>query len=371
MGNYIWELKAWPTFTWDSEKVLPLLGQARKEQGSIIGQASLLGLEDIASFTIEEALKTSSIEGELLNKDSVRSSVARRLGLPTQGLPASQRLIEGLVEMLFDANKNYTSNLTMERLYSWHAALFPTGYSGLIKINVGGWRNTKEPMQVISGAVGKKVVHYEAPPSKKVNMEMKVFLNWWNIPPQKLDGLLRAALAHLWFLTIHPFEDGNGRIARAITEMALAQDEQIDTRYYSLSSQIESQKESYYEILENTQKGDLDITDWIKWFLETYTQALKNSYTVINKALYISKFWQQANMINLNERQKKVLSKLLEAEPEGFEGGITNRKYVSIAKTSKETAKRDLVDLEYKKLIARGEAKGRSLSYSLVLRMKK
>ena len=371
MGKYIWQNEGWPKFTWQSNEVLALLGLARKEQGGIVGQASLLGLEEVAGFAIEEALKTSSIEGELLSKDSVRSSVARRLGLPTQGLPASQRHVEGLVEMLFDANKNYTSELTSERLFGWHAALFPTGYSGLTKIEVGSWRKTTEPMQVISGAVGKEVVHYEAPSSNAVTEEMKAFFSWWNNPPKDLDGLLRAAVAHLWFLTIHPFEDGNGRIARAITELAFAQDEQIDTRYYSMSSQIESQKEAYYKNLEATQKGGLDITEWIRWFLSSYTQTLKNSYGVINKALYVSKFWQQANMIELNERQKKVLTKLLEAEPEGFEGGITNRKYVSITKTSKESAKRDLADLESKKLIIRGEAKGRSVSYTLVNRMKK
>lgn len=371
MGKYIWENNEWPSLRWNSDKVLALLGLARKEQGSIITQASLLGPEEVAAFAIEEALKTSSIEGELLDKNPVRSSVAKRLGLPTQGLPASQRHVEGLVEMLFDANKNYTSELTSERLFGWHAALFPTGYSGLTKIKVGGWRKTTEPMQVISGSKGKELVHYEAPSSKAVAKEMKGFLKWWHNPPEDLDGLLRAAIAHFWFLTIHPFEDGNGRIARAITELAFAQDEQLGTRYYSMSSRIEAQKKEYYEVLEATQKGNLDITEWMKWFLNVYTQALKSSYGVISKTLYFTKFWQQAHRVNLNERQKKVLNKLLEAEPEGFEGGITNRKYVSIVKTSKESAKRDLADLESKNLIVRGDAKGRSISYFLVNKMKK
>ncbi len=369
MGKFIWQHKNWPQFQWDSDRLLNLLGQARQKQGRLLAQARFFDLEEKAQFLVEEAVKTSAIEGEIIDKDSVRSSVAKRLGLPQKGYLKQQRHVEGLVEMLMDANANYTKALNKKRLFSWHAALFPTGYSGLTKIKVAGWRENLEPIQVVSGSLGKEVVHYGAPPSKQTEQEIQNFLKWWNNPPKEFDGLIRAAIAHLWFVTVHPFEDGNGRITRAITDMALAQDEKSEMRLYSLSSQIESEKEEYYNILEDTQKGNLDITQWINWFLSIYIRSIDKSFITIKKVLFISKFWQETQQSEFNKRQIKVLQKMLEAEPDGFEGGMTNKKYVNITKTSRETAKRDLADLEKRGIINRKGGKGRSVSYVLSLKM--
>jgi Fic family protein len=286
------------------------------------------------------------------------------LGLPTVGVLQSERKIDGLVEMLLDATVNYKKNLDSKRLKGWQAGLFPTGYSGIHEIKVGNWRESMEPMRVVSGAMGKEKIHFEAPPAKKIPKEIDQFLKWFN-STSELDGLIRAAIAHLWFITIHPFDDGNGRVARAITDLALAQDEGIAKRCYSLSSQISKSRKEYYEILEKTQKGDLDITEWILWFLELMIQALESSLEIIKKAQLIGEFWENLSEIEINTRQKKVLQKMLEQEPKGFEGGMTNKKYVSITKTSRETAKRDLADLEEKGIIKRNPGMGRSISYSL------
>lgn len=363
--KYIWQRKEWPEFTWDDSKILKPLGHVRKVQGRLFAKAAEIGLETQALILTEEAHKTSAIEGERLDLNSIRSSVASRLGLPTAGLPPPQRHIDGLIEMLLDACQNYSKPLTAKRLKGWQAGLFPTGYSGLQKITVGKWRTGSDPMQVISGPIGHEKVHFEAPPSKKLGDEMEKFLTWFNSRP-KIDGLIKAAIAHFWFVTIHPFEDGNGRLARAITDMALAQDEERSIRFYSLSAQINKERPSYYKTLESCQKGDLNLTPWILWFLELFQSTLKSSEVILNKTLFIGEFWKTHAHIDLNSRQKKVLQKLLEAEPEGFLGGITNRKYVSLTKTSRETAKRDLGDLEEKGLIKRNESKGRSISYSLV-----
>jgi Fic family protein len=364
---YIWQHKNWPKFTWDDSKIISHLSQARKIQGKIMAHAHSINLETQAEILISDVKETSAIEGEKLDPSSIRSSVAKRLGLSIAGLPAEQRNIEGLVEMLMDATLNFNKALTAKRLKGWQAGLFPTGYSNIHKIIVGDWRKTFAPMQVVSGKMGKEKVHYEAPLSKNVPLEMDNFLDWFN-KKNKIDGLIRAAVAHFWFVTIHPFEDGNGRIARCITDLALAQDEALAKRCYSLSSQISIERDGYYKILEAAQKSDLDITEWIIWFLKTFIKAIENSEESINRAIVVGNFWSRYSDLDLSQRQKKVLQKMLECEPQGFVGGMTNKKYVSITRVSPASAKRDLVDLEEKGLLIRNESGGRSVSYSLILK---
>ncbi len=363
--QYIWQRPNWPQFTWNSEDLLFLIGKARKAQGQILAQASELQLQSHADWIVEEAFATSAIEGEQLDRAVIRSSVARRLGLPNAGLVPEQRPVDGLVAMLLDATLHYDQELTEERLHGWHAALFPTHYSGIHRIDVGSWRQGSSPMRVISGGFGKEIIHFEAPPSQAIAKEMQRFLSWWQKPPAYLDGILRAGIAHFWFVSIHPYDDGNGRISRALSDMALSQDEQSTRRLYNLSSQIINDRESYYEVLEKCQKGNCDITIWLKWFLECYIKAITASESRIGKSLFISRFWKKYDKNGLNARQIKVIQKLLEAEPQGFEGGINNRKYVSLTGISAETAKRDLADLEDKGLLIQSAAKGRSTSYSI------
>lgn len=364
--HYIWQKREWPHLTWNSEELLSKLSQVRKLQGRLLATASSLGLDAQARVFIDEAVTTSAIEGEKLDRNSVRSSVARRLGLPSAGLTTQQRQIDGLVDTLLDATRGWDKELTSQRLKGWQASLFPLGYSGIYKIAVGKWRKGDEPMQVVSGRERNVIIHYEAPPSEAVSDEMKKFFVWWRSSENKIDGLLRAGVAHFYFVTIHPFDDGNGRIARALTDMALAQDEKLGIRIYSLSSQILKKRDEYYEILEACQKGSCDITVWLKWFLGVLADAILSCQVTIQKTLMISQFWQACSALDLNPRQRKVLQRLLDAEPEGFEGGMTNKKYVSLTKTSRETAKRDLADLETKGLIQRNSGLGRSISYSLV-----
>jgi Fic family protein len=365
MVKYIWQKSGWPNFTWQSDRLLNLIGEARRYQGHLIGQGDFLGLESEADMFVEEAFTTSAIEGESLDRDSIRSSVAQRLGLPTAGLPDIRNRSDGLVEVLIDATRNNQDSLTKERLFGWHAALFPTGFSGTKRILVGAWRQSTTPMQVVSGPMGRERVHYEAPPSSQLDKEMEAFLHWFNHPPENLDGLIRAAIAHLWFVTLHPFEDGNGRLSRVITDKALSQDEKSPRRLYSLSSQIIRKRNEYYNILESTQKGSFDITEWLSWFLKIFMASIDSSRGLIDKAMFISRFYQCHMDKNLNPRQQKVIKKLLEYYPTGFEGGLTNRKYVKITKTSQETAKRDLKDLVDKGLILKNEGEGRSVSYRL------
>jgi Fic family protein len=365
MGQkYIWQKEGWPNLKWDSSALIELLGQARKAQGKIIAQADFIGLEEQAKILVEEAFTTSAIEGEKLDRNTIRSSVAKRLGLPTAGLPKIERAIDGLVAILTDATSNHSVALNDKRLFGWHAALFPTGYSGFQKIIVGNWRKAEEPMQVVSGPEGKRKVHFEAPPSKALKEEMKVFFKWWNAPPA-MDGLLRAGIAHFWFVTIHPFEDGNGRLGRALTDMALAQDEKTGRRLYSLSSQINTERNDYYDILERSQKGSLDGTEWLSWFLGLFVRAVNSSKETIDTALSIAKFWQTNSQVALNERQLKAVNRMLEAGSKGFQGGMTNRKYVGLNKVSSETAKRDLHDLESRGILKRNPGGGRSVSYSI------
>lgn len=366
MGHkkYIWQSKDWPNLTWQSSSLLEALGQARKAQGQIIALADFIGLQQQAKILVEEAFTTSAIEGEKLDKNTIRSSVARRLGLSTAGLPSISLAVDGLVATLIDATSQYEKALNEKRFFGWHTALFPTGYSGFHPIVVGNWRKSEEPIKVISGPEGRQKVHFEAPPAKKVKEEMKNFLNWWNKPPH-MDGLLRAGVAHFWFVTIHPFEDGNGRIARAITDMALRQDEKTGRMLYSLSSQITHERDDYYNILERSQKGSCDITKWLEWFLGLFVRAVDKSKETIELTLSIAKFWKAHSQSPLNDRQLKVINRLLEAGSNGFEGGMTNRKYVSLTKVSPETAKRDLKDLEERNILKRNKGSGRSISYSI------
>lgn len=368
--TYIWQNKSWPDLKWDSAKLLKPLGNIRFSQGSLISQIKELGFEvqqtARADVLVEEALKTSAIEGEKLNPDAVRSSVGRRLGLPDAGLKEIRdQKVEGLVEILLDATVNYSKKMTLERIWGWHAALFPTGYSGMVKIIVGQWRDDiKGPMKVISGPIGQEKVHFEAPPAKKLDKEMQTFISWINTKNQ-LDGIIRAGLAHIWFVTIHPFDDGNGRIARTLTDMLLARDENNPKRFYSLSSQIMAERSEYYEILKATQAGTGDITQWLKWFLECMNRAILNSNTVLKKVMTKARFWQKFAQTRLHERQTKVINRLLDEGPGGFEGGLKNRKYMGIAHTSRATAQRELADLVNKGILIKMPGGGRSASYDL------
>jgi len=363
--EYIWQKETWPQFHWDLEVVIPFLSRAKLAQGNILGNIDAFNLKEQGDLFVEEVLTTSAIEGEMLDPNTVRSSVARRLGLPTAGLPDITAQSEGLVTMLLDATKNFSQPMTREWLCGWQAALFPTGYSGMFKVRTGTWRDSLHPMQVVSGSMGKERVHYEAPPANMIEAEMDRFMTWWNSPPESMDGLIRAGISHFWLVTIHPFADGNGRVSRAISDMALAQDEQTGKRLYSISSQIIKDKSSYYAILEKTQKGDGDLTEWLIWFLEIFEKSIEESKRLITKSLFMGKFYQIVGWIVLNERQNKVLGKLLECYPDEFKGGLTNKKYVSMTKISPETAKRDLKDMVSKGILVPGNAGGRSMSYQL------
>jgi len=369
----LWQLKQWPTLRWNGAALLPRISQARLAQGKLLTKVDNLGFklsrEAQATILTEEAVTTSAIEGERLNRDSVRSSVARHLGLPTAGLAPANRSVDGLVEVLLDATQHYEAPLTAARLKRWHAALFPTGYSGLRKIRTGQWRGSEQTMQVVSGAVGRERVHYEAPPGNRVEQEMEQFLSWWKASAAREDGLLRAGLAHLHFVTVHPFEDGNGRIARALTEMALAQDEHLPTRYYSLSSQIMEERNAYYRMLEASQKGGGDVTAWLQWYLECYSRAVERAGRLLAAVLAKATFWQRHSQVDLNARQRKVLNRLLNAGTGGFHGGLTTRKYVSLAKVSRATAFREISDLLEKGLLTQHPARGRSVSYEVKWRV--
>jgi Fic family protein len=368
--KYIWQSGSWPRLTWDSNVLLSLLGQARFTQGNFLARVKRfgfrLGEEAQADILTEEAIKTAAIEGERLNPQMVRSSVIRHLGLRQAGLISATRPVDGLVEVILDATQKYNQPLFADRLKGWHAALFPLGRSGLHKIRVGQWRG-KVPMQVVSGPVGKEKIHFQAPPGETVEAEMRQFLRWWESSRKATDGILRAGLAHLYFVTIHPFEDGNGRIARALTDMALAQDGKLNVRYYSLSSQIMEEREGYYDILERCTKGDsVNVTKWLVWFLECFERAIQRSDKIIGNVLAKAEFWQEHTQAELNVRQKKVLNRMLDAGPGGFVGGLTTRKYVSIAKTSRATAFREIADMLDKKILHQLSGKGRSVHYDLV-----
>lgn len=363
--TYIHELPDWPEFRWDPKVLAEPLAAVRHRQGRLIGRMEGLGFdlrsEAALQVMTEEVLKSSEIEGEILDRDQVRSSIARRLGLDIGGLVPADRDVEGVVEMVLDATENYEKVLTDERLFGWHAALFPTGRSGMHPIMVGAWRDdTSGPMRVISGPVGRERVHFEAPKAARVAGDMKAFLAWFN-GEGGIDPVLKSGVAHLWFVTIHPFDDGNGRIARAIADMQLARSEQSTQRFYSMSAQIRQERKAYYEILERTQKGDLDITGWLTWFLACLSRAFDGAEDIVAVALKKARFWEKHARDPLNERQRDMLNRLLD----GFEGKLTSSKWARIEKCSPDTALRDITDLLQRGILVRGEGGGRSTSYSL------
>lgn len=364
--TYIHNLPDWPKFNWNVQRISDRLAAVRHKQGRLLGQMDRLGFNlrseaSLESLT-EEVVKTSEIEGEILSRDQVRSSIARRLGLETAGLITSDRSVEGIVEIMLDATENFIAPLTADRLFDWHAALFPTGRSGMLKIKVGGWRRPEvEPMQVLSGAAGREVVHFEAPSAERLKTEMQRFLIWFNGITDKTDPVLRAAIAHLWFVTIHPFEDGNGRIARAIADMSLARSENSPQRFYSMSAQIRRERNEYYAVLERTQKGSLDITNWLEWFLDCLDRAFDGADQILGSVLRKADFWEKFSGLALNDRQRKVLNRLLD----GFEGKLTSSKWAKITKVSQATAARDIEELVMFQILKKDAAGGRSTSYSL------
>ena len=367
MPIYIHEIPDWQNFRWDAKALAGPLAAVRHRQGRLIGRMEGLGFqlraEAVLQSLTEEVLKSSEIEGERLDRDQVRSSIARRLGMDIGALTPADRNVEGVVEMMLDATQNYQAPLTEERLFGWHAALFPTGRSGMTKIVAGAWRTSDTgPMQVVSGPIGRERIHFEAPGADRLNAEMQAFLNWFNAA-NDVDPVLFAAVAHLWFVTIHPFEDGNGRIARAIADMALARSEGSPRRFYSMSSQIRVERKSYYETLERTQKGDLDITAWIAWFLQCLDRAFESAETIFGSVLRKARFWDVHATEPLNERQRLVVNRLLN----GFEGKLTSSKYAILAKCSQDTAARDIDDLCAKSVLVRDPAGGRSTSFSLIV----
>lgn len=355
----------WPDFNWKAEDIVNLLGEARNLQGRLMGKMESLGFELRNEALLDtltlDVLKSSEIEGEILNPAQVRSSIARRLGMEIAGSVDSDRNVDGVVEMMLDATQNSFKTLTADRLFDWHAALFPTGRSGMYKITVADWRkDTTGPMQVVSGALGKEKVHFQAPDSDLVEKEMLRFLDWFN-KFDKIDLVLKAAVAHLWFVTIHPFEDGNGRIARALTDMLLAQADKSNQRFYSMSAQIRQERKGYYEILEKTQSGNLDITKWIKWFLQCLVNALKSNEVLLTRVLFKADFWNIHAETMMNERQRNLINKILD----GFDGKLTSSKWVKIAKCSKDMAIRDINDLIHKDILQKEAAGGRSTNYEL------
>lgn len=368
LKKYIHELKGWPHFEWDQNKISAKLVAVRHGQGRLLGRMEGLGFllqeEAVLRSLTEEVVKSSEIEGENLNRQQVRSSIARRLGIEVGGLVAVPRNVDGVVELMVDATQKFKQPLTRERLFGWHSALFPTGRSGMYKIRVGNWRDDSNgPMQVVSGPVGKERVHYEAPAADRLANEMKLFLKWFNDKNPEVDLVLRAAIAHLYFVTIHPFEDGNGRIARAVTEMALARSENSNQRFYSMSSQISSERDEYYNILEATQKGDMNITRWLIWFLDCLDRAIQGSEATLATVLFKARFWEKHIAEKFNDRQKKIINKLLD----GFEGKLTSSKWATLGKCSQDTASRDIDDLINRKILKKNPEGGRSTSYSLVL----
>lgn len=367
MGRYIYERKDWPNFRWDSQQLIPLIGKVRNLQGKLIGKMESVGFDLRSEANLEtvtlEIVKSSEIEGEVLNAEQVRSSLARRLGMERAGLVPSNRDVDGIVDLLLDAIQNYKSQLTKDRLFNWHFSLFPTGRSGMYKIIVGNWRDDSTgPMQVVSGAMGKERVHFQAPPAERIPDEINQFLAWANVEQEDLDPVLKAGIAHLWFVTIHPFEDGNGRITRAITDMLLTRSDGIPQRFYSMSAQIRNERKQYFEILEKTQRDDLDITPWLLWFLKCLHNALLSSAVILEKVMYKHRFWLKHADKSLNERQRKMLNRLLG----DFKGKLTTKKWGKMTKSSHDTALRDIQGLIEMDILKKEKAGGRSTNYELV-----
>jgi Fic family protein len=362
MAKYIYEYENWTDFSWQDKAINVVFGEVRLMQGKIIGQMNALGFSAKEEATLNaltsDVVKSSEIEGELLNYDQVRSSIARRLGINTAGLVSSNRHIEGVVEMMLDATQRYTLPLTEKRMFGWHAALFPTGYSGPYVIEVGHYRTGE--MQVVSGAMGKEKVHFEAVKPEMVKTEMDRFLDWFNTE-NRLDPVLKAAIAHFWFIIIHPFDDGNGRIGRALTDMLLARSEGSGERFYSMSGQILTERIRYYEVLQKVQHSSGDITEWFDWFLHCLKNAMLATENTTQKILRKAEFWKLHQHIPINERQRLILNKLFD----GFEGKLQTSKWAKITKTSADTALRDIKDLVEKGILQQTDERGRNANYEL------
>lgn len=362
MPKYIYQFESWPNFTWNESQILKLLGKVRHLQGKLIGQISALGFsvkeETMLSALTLDVLKSSEIEGEFLNYEQVRSSIARKLGLEYAGMIYADRYVDGVVEMMLDATQNYRTPLDDERLFGWHAALFPAGRSGMHKIETARYRSGE--MQIVSGAMGKEKIHFIAPHQDHMKFEMDRFIDWFNNDRQ-LDLVIKSAIAHFWFIIIHPFDDGNGRIARAMSDLLLAHSEDNSQRFYSLSNQILMERKEYYRVLQKVQFNDGDITEWLDWFLNCLFRALENTQELIGKVLYKAEFWDKHHETELNSRQRLMLNKLFD----GFEGKLKSSKWAKIAKCSTDTALRDIKDLIDKGILKQDELGGRSTNYEL------
>jgi Fic family protein len=362
---FIHELSAWPNLTWDAAKLSPLLADVRHRQGRLLGRMESFGFRVRAEASLTtltaDVVKSSAIEGERLDEDQVRSSIARRLGLDFGGTVAASRDVEGVVEMMLDAIRNYVERLTAERLFAWHASLFPAGRSGMRRITAGAWRPAEAgPMQVVSGPIGRERVHFEAPAAERLEREMAAFIDWLGTASDT-DPVLKAGVAHFWFVTIHPFEDGNGRIARAIADMALARAEGTADRFYSMSAQIEEERSEYYLSLERSQRGGTDITAWLAWFLGCLGRAVAGAEDGLASTLRKARMWERINQGPVNERQRKVLNRLLD----GFQGKLSTSKYAKLAKCSSDTALRDIKLLLDRGILIQEEGGGRNTSYRL------
>ena len=366
---WIYEHEQWPHFTWRAEALSVKLAYVRNKQGRLLGRMERLGLEIRKESSFKtlttDIIKSTAIEGEYLNREEVRSSLARRLGLEVSGLISSSRNVDGIVDIMLDATQSYKTPLTKERLLSWHGALFPTGFSGLRRITVGQWRTEAAgPMQVVSGPIGREKIHFEAPPANKLDREMSLFLEWFQ--KNDSDPVLKAGISHFWFVTIHPFEDGNGRIARAICDMALARADETPDRFYSLSSQIESERKDYYTYLERQQRASPDLTEWLNWFLDCLDRALSQADKTIENVLFKADLWGKFSQNPLNERQRLIISRMLEDD---FQGYMNTSKYAKLAKCSNDTALRDIKDLKSRGLFVQNAGMGRSTSYRINLAM--
>jgi len=367
MQQYVWELSEWPQFVWREKELLSLISATRLKQGQLIERVNHLWEDNLkraeAIILEEETIKTAQIEGERYNPASVRSSVNRRLGLDYGGLPKTERHVDGLVEVLLDATLAWQKPLTKKRLFAWHGALFPTGYSGISKIQVGKFRSNI--VQVVSGPVGREKVHFLAPDAKNIAQEMKMFFQWWKKTENHLDGIIRAGIAHFYFVTIHPFDDGNGRIARVLTDMALAQDDKLSRRYYSFSNEIVKRRAEYYQILQTTQKGGLDLTEWLSWFTQCFSSALDNSEILLSNIFAKAEFWQKHHQVEINDRQQKVINKLLDSGKDQFTDNLTTRKYMGMTKISRRSAIREIQDLVKKKILKQNLQQGRNVNYDI------
>jgi len=346
--QWVWQQPDWPKFAFDMKRVAPVLNRARSAQGRILGKAQALGLANLgaalAEIWVEEANATARIEGEKLDLTAVRSSVARRLGLASVG--TASRTVEGLIDLMEDATQHWREPLTVERLCGWQAALFPTGYAGVKKVKSGALRTHATPMQIVSGPIGRERVHFEAPPSRRIPRELGEFLDWFQSSRDSpVDGLLRAGTAHLWFETLHPFEDGNGRVGRAIIDLALAQDAKLDQRLYSVSRRLAEHRSDYYAELAAASRGGLDITRWLTWFVGQFEEACRASEAVIDLSLAKARFWLEHGQAPLSQRQRKAVNRILDAGPGGFDGGMSTEKYGHLVRVSRATAYRDLEEL--------------------------